>query len=141
MICKAVFFVFAVCPDDPAAESNLFFGLVLSQDHSYQLDCLIIPAKVDGSIHARFRALPDRGTKRSRSIVVGYKAHSTLVFDPLTYSVQFFLDDQYQGSVEIQSVQYWPVVNFKLQIRDELQKLGSGSYSCQLETLNLAHQP
>ena len=128
--------------DDPAAESNLFFGLVLSQDNSYQLDCLIIPAKVDGRIQCQIQS-PGQTVALNEAVPLslGIKHTATLVFDPLTYSVQFFLDDQYQGQVEIQSVQYWRGRNFKLQIRDELQKLGSGSYSCQLETLNLAHQP
>ena len=128
--------------DDPAAESALFFGLVLSQDSSYQLDCFIIPAKVDGRIQGQVQS-PAQTVELSEAVPLslGTKHTAALVFDPLTYSVQFFLDDQYQGQVEIQSVQYWRGRNFKLQIRDELQKLGSGSYSCQLETLNLAHQP
>jgi hypothetical protein len=128
--------------DDPAAKNALNLSLVLSEDSSYRLDCVTIPAKTEGKIQCQIQS-PVQTEALSDAIPfsLGSRHTATLVFDPLTYSVQFFLDDQYHGRGEIQSVQYWRARNFNILIKDELQNMGSGSYSCELESLDLAHQP
>ncbi len=128
--------------DDPAAKNALVFGLVLNEDNSYQLDCLIIPEKTDGKIQCQIQS-PVQTEALSEAIPISSGTNHTalLVFNPLTYTFRFFLDDQYQGQAEIQSVQYWRSRNFNLKIREELQNMHSGSYSFLFESLNLAHRP
>jgi len=128
--------------DDPAAKNALVFGLYLSEDSSYRLDCLIIPAKMDGIIQCQIQS-PEQTRALTAAVPfsLGVKHTATLVFDPLTYKLQFFLDDQYYGQGEIQAVEYWRTRSFKLQVRARLQNLSSGSFSCELYSLGLAHQP
>jgi hypothetical protein len=128
--------------DDPGANNVLVIGLYLSEDHSYRLDCLIVPAKTDGRIQCQVQS-PAQTVALSEAIPfsLGAQHTVTLVFDPLNYSLQFFLDDQYYGQREIQFVEYWRAREFNLQIRAETQNLNSGSFSCELYSLDLAHQP
>ena len=128
--------------DDPAAMNALVVGLVLTKDSSYHLDCLIYPTKTDGMIQCRILS-PTQTSPLSEAVALtlGQKHIAILVFQPQDYSVQFFLDDQYQGQGEILSVPYWRVRNFKLQIKEELQNFNSGSFSSELESIDLAHQP
>jgi hypothetical protein len=128
--------------DDLSAKNALEVGLVLSEDSSYYMDCVIIPAKTEGKIQCQIQS-PEHPEALSEAIPfsLGSRHTASLVFDPLTYSVQFFLDDQYHGRSEIQSVQFWRARNFNLMVRDELQNMNNGSYSCELENLDLAHQP
>jgi hypothetical protein len=128
--------------DDPAAKNALIFGLTLSEDNSYRLDCLIVPAKTDGRIQCQVQS-PAQTVALSEAIPFSLSTQHTvtLVFDPLNYSLQFFLDNQYYGQREIQYVEYWRAREFNLQIRAETQNLNSGSFSCELYSLDLAHQP
>jgi hypothetical protein len=128
--------------DDPAAKNALVFGFYLSEDNSYRLDCLIVPAKTDGRIQCQVIS-PVQSEALSDAIPfsLGTQHTVTLVFDPLNYTLQFFLDDQYFGQREIQAVENWRTREFKLQIRAETQNLNSGSFSCELYSLSLAHQP
>jgi hypothetical protein len=127
---------------DPAAKNELIFGLILSKDDTYQLDCLVIPAKVDARIQCQIRT-PAQSLALNEAVSLSLgKAHTArLIFYPQTYSVRFFLDEQYQGQGVIPSIEYWRGKNFKILISDELQNLSSGSFSSQLESCDLAHQP
>jgi hypothetical protein len=128
--------------DDPAAKNALVFGFFLSEDNSYRLDCLIVPAKTDGRIQCQVKS-PVQSEAFSDAIPFSLDAQHTvtLVFDPVNYTLQFFMDDQYYGQREIQAVEHWRTREFKLEIRAETQNLNSGSFSCELYSLSLAHQP
>jgi hypothetical protein len=128
--------------DDLAAKNVLVIGLYLSEDNSYRLNCLIIPAEMDGRIQCQIQS-PTQTEALSEAIpfTLDEKHMVILVFDPLTYSLQFFLDDQYYGQREIRAVEYWRSREFKLQVRTEVHNLSNGSFSCELYTLSLAHQP
>jgi hypothetical protein len=140
---QSLSFSFAVSAmDDPAVNTVLAFGLYLNEDNLYRLDCLIIPAETDGRIQCQVQS-PAQVEALSEAIPFSLdeKHIAILVFDPLTYSLQFFLDDQYYGQRAIQAVEYWRTREFKLQVRTEVQNLSSGSFSCDLYKLSLTHQP
>jgi len=128
--------------DDPAAKNALVFGFYLNEDNSYRVNCLIVPTKTDGRIQCLVKS-PVQAEALSDAIPfsLGAQHTVTLVFDPLNYTLQFFLDDQYYGQREIQAVEHWRTREFKLQIRAETQNLNSGSFSCELYSLIIAHQP
>jgi len=128
--------------DDPPAKSELVFGLALSEDSAYQLGCQIFPAKTEGRIQCQIQS-PGQTEALSDAVPLSLnKKHTvTLVFDPQTYSVRFFLDDQYYGQNEIKYVQYWRTRSIVLHIQVRLQNMSSGSFACELESLNLAHHP
>lgn len=140
---QSISFSFALSAlDDPAAKNALLFGLTLSEDSDYRLECLILPARTEGIIQCQIKS-PAQTTALSEAIPVslGTRHTATLVFYPLTYTLQFFLDDQYYGQGEIQDVENWRTRSFKLQFRDQLQDLSSGSFSCEIFSVSLAHQP
>jgi hypothetical protein len=128
--------------NDPAAKSALVIGLFLSEDSSYRLDCLIIPASTNGMIQCQVQS-PTQVDALSAAVLFSLDAEhtATLAFDPSTYTVQFFLDDQFYGQNEIRSVEYWRTRSFKLHIRNQVQDMSSGSYSCELYSIFLAYQP
>lgn len=127
---------------DPGAKSALTFGLYLSEDHSYRLNCLIVPLETDGKIQCQIQS-PEQAEPLSNSVSVSLDAThtATLAFDPHTYTFQFFLDGTYFGQREIQAVEYWRTRSFNLQVRHQIQNLSTGSLSCELTALSLAHQP
>jgi len=128
--------------DDPSAKNALVFGLYLSEDSAYRLECLILPAETDGRIQCQIQSPTQTGAlSEAVPLSLGVVHTANLVFDPLTYTLQFFLDDQYHGQGEIPAVEYWRTRSFKLQVRDQVQNLNSGSFSYEMYSLSLAHQP
>ncbi len=140
---QSISFSFALSAmTDLSAKSALTFSLYLSENSAYHLDCLIIPAEADGKIQCQVQS-PNQHEALSDAVSLSLNtAHTaTLVFAPSTYTVQFFLDDHYYGQREIQSVEYWRTRSFNLQIRNQVQNLSTGSFSCDLDSIILAHQP
>jgi hypothetical protein len=127
---------------DPNANNILVVGLILSEDDAYHLDCVIIPTGTDGRIQCQIQS-PEQNEALTDALplTLDEKHTATLVFDPLTYTVQFFLDDQYYGQREIRAVEHWRARQFNLQVSDRLENLNAGSFSCELSSLNLAHRP
>jgi len=126
--------------DDPLAKDALVVSLVLDEDNSYRLDCPVFTTGTGWKIQCQIQG-PSQAEAVSEAVPVSVETdHSaSLVFDPLNYTVQFFLDDRYYGKGLIKAVPYWRARNFKLQVRNELQNLNSGSFSSELESLDLAH--
>jgi hypothetical protein len=127
---------------DPTADNFLLIGLFLSEDNSYHLDCLVIPAETEGRIQCQVQS-PTQSEALSEAIPVSLNTEHTaaLVFDPLTYKLQFFMDDRYYGQREIQSVEYWRNRQVRLQVWAVVRKLNNGYFSCELSSLSLTHQP
>jgi hypothetical protein len=128
--------------DDPAAINALVVGLILSEDSSYQLECLIFTGKADGKVQCQIQS-PEQTEALSNAVALSLdKKHTvTLGFDPQTYSIKFFLDNQYFGENEIKDVQYWRTRSINLHLQVRLQNMNSGVFSCELDNLDLAHQP
>jgi hypothetical protein len=127
---------------DPGAESSLVFSLYLSENSAYRLECVIIPAEAQGKIQCQVRS-PAQTAPLSETAPLSLNTRHTasLVFDPHTYSLQFFLDDTYYGQRDIQAVEHWRSRNFKLQVMTRVKNMSTGTFSCELGALSLAHQP
>lgn len=127
---------------DPEAIAGFSIEIYLTENENNRLSCHILSEKSIGKVQCIIQE-SDQKTAISNPETFSYNDwHTTvLVFDPLTYSLQFFLDDNLYGKAEIQSVEFWRTRQFKLRINNQLQNLNTGKYSCILDTINLAHQP
>jgi len=127
---------------DGGAKNALVFGLFLNDDSSYRLACSIIPARSEGKIQCLLQDPTDtQALSDPVSLSLDTKHTAMVVFDPLTYTFQFFLDDQYYGQRAIQVVAYWRSRDFSVEVKDELQALTSGSFSSNWYALDLARRP
>jgi hypothetical protein len=142
---QSLSFSFAVSAmEDSTAKNELVFGLYLKEDNTYRLDCVILPVKFEEVIQCQIQS-PGHFYALSNAVPVSSdKKHTaTLVFDPLTYTLRFFLDERYYGQQEIPTadIPFWRTRSFNLEVRDRLENMNSGTHSCKIYHLDLARQP
>jgi hypothetical protein len=127
---------------DEKSSSVITFQLKMADQSDNRIGCMISPGKSQGNIQC-FAEDPQVKTEITAPINFSVSDwHTfTLVRNPETNTLQFFLDDVYYGISEIPSSADWINKNYSLSIITEVKNLTSGNFLAKVGNIKIAKLP